>query len=136
VEAPLVKHGDLPSVKFGGAEWQPFQITRQLSSLIEYQGRRYTVAGKARLTVAAARRSPRTEVMACADTRQADRLEAGLPHYSAVPFKLLEDPGISSGLTIAVYAAIRRFADFRTGDRCFPSISRIAKLARCGERSG
>jgi hypothetical protein len=67
--------------------------------------------------------------------KTADQLEAGLPHFSAVPWALLEDPGISSSQTIAVYAALRRFADFRTGGNCFPSVATLAKLARCGERT-
>lgn len=62
-------------------------------------------------------------------------LKAGLSKFAAVPFELLDDPTIMSAIDIAVFTALRRFADFRDGDRCFPSIARIAAVSRCSRRA-
>lgn len=63
-----------------------------------------------------------------------DRLAAGLPHFAAVPFGLIDDPMARSPYHLTVYLALRRHADFAKGDHCFPAINRLAAEARCSER--
>jgi len=64
-----------------------------------------------------------------------DRMRQGLPHFAALPFELLDDPRVMNAIDLTVYAALRRFADFTKGDRCFPALETIATKARCSERS-
>jgi hypothetical protein len=54
-------------------------------------------------------------------------------HFVKVPFSLMREEYKMKSRDVCVYAAIRMFADFGDGSNCFPSRSKIAKLACCSE---
>lgn len=56
------------------------------------------------------------------------------PHFVTVPFELLDDEE-ADAYTIAVYAALRRFADFGKDTGAQVGDARAAKVAGCGERT-
>lgn len=56
------------------------------------------------------------------------------PHFSMVPWELQDDPEVDAWM-VAVYAAVRRFADFGSGTGSFVSDRRGAEVAGCSERT-